>query len=267
MCSVHLPTVAARESSPVPIRLDIHDGIAHVALARPPLNVLDIDTLRRLNDVLRKCDTTDIRVVVISSGLPNAFSAGVDIADHASDRLDAMLAEVRENARLLLNLKALTIAAIHGSTLGGGAELALLCDLVVAADDAVLAFPEIGLGAFPPVAAALLPERLPWAIAMSLLLGESIDASRALQLGVVNSVVGRSELENAALDRAKRVAAYSAVALHALATATRIDRAPTTLQRIDAAIATYKSVIGPSRDAREGIESFLQKRAPAWSHR
>lgn len=259
--------VPARESSAVPIRLRIDDGIAHVALARPPLNVLDIDTLRRLNDALRHCDSSDVRVVVISSALPNAFSAGVDVADHVTDRLDAMLDEVRENARLLLNLKALTIAAIHGSTLGGGAELALLCDLIIAGDDAVIALPEIGLAAFPPIAAALLPERLPWTITMQLLLGESIEAPRALQLGVVSAVVDRSRLEDAALDRAKRVVAHSAVALRGLATATRIDRAPAVLERIDAAIATYKSLIGPSRDAREGIESFLQKRAPAWSHR
>ena len=247
--------------------MHVRDGIAQVALARPPLNVLDIDTLRQLNDVLRRCDRTDVRVVVISSALPNAFSAGVDIADHVADRLDAMLAEVRENARLLLNLKALTIAAIHGSTLGGGAELALLCDLIVAADDAVLALPEITLAAFPPVAAALLPERLPWTVTMQLLLGESMHASRALELGVVSAVVDRSHLQDAALDRAQRVATHSAVALRALATATRIDRAPAVLERIDAAIATYTSLIGPSRDAREGVESFLQKRAPAWSHR
>lgn len=237
-----------------------------MALARPPLNVLDIATLRQLNETLRQCESLDVRVVVISSALPNTFSAGVDIADHVADRLDAMLAEVRENARALLNLKAVTIAAIHGSTLGGGAELALLCDLVIAADDAVLAFPEIGLAAFPPVAAALLPERLPWAITMPLMLGESIDAPRARQLGIVGTTVARSRLDDATLDRAKTLAGYSAVALRALTTATRKERAASILQRIDDAIATYKTLIGPSRDAREGIEAFLEKRSPAWSH-
>ena len=265
MC-VHLPTVPARESSPAPVRLQVHDGIARVALARPPLNVLDIATLRQLNEALRQCDGLDVRVVVISSALPNAFSAGVDIGDHVADRLDAMLAEVRENARLLLNLEPVTIAAIHGSTLGGGAELALLCDLVIAAEDAVVAFPEIGLAAFPPVAAALLPERLPWAITMPLLLGESIDALRAHQLGIVSAVVPRPGLDEAALDRAKTLARYSAVGLRALTTATRIERAAAILQRIDRAIATYQTLICPSRDAREGIDAYLEKRAPTWSH-
>ena len=246
--------------------MQVNDGIARVVLARPPLNVLDIATLGQLNDTLRQCDSVDIRVVVLGSAVPEAFSAGVDVKDHVADRLDAMLAEVRENARLLLNLKAVTVAAIHGSTLGGGAELALLCDLVIAADDAVLAFPEIGLAAFPPVAAALLPERLPWAITMPLMLGESFAANRAQQLGIVSAVMPRLRLEDAALDRAKALAGYSAVSVRALMTATRIERAPAILQRIDSAISSYKTLIGPSRDAMEGVAAFLEKRAPAWSH-
>ena len=259
--------MSARESSSAPISLHVHDGIAEVALARPPLNVLDIETLRQLNAALGQLERREARVVLIGSQLPNVFSAGVDIGDHAADRLDAMVAEVRENARLLLNLRAVTIAAVQGSTLGGGAELALLCDVVIAADDAVLAFPEIRLAAFPPVAAGLLPERLPWAIATALMLGESIDAKRAERLGLVSAVVERSRLLDASRERANQLAAHSAVALRALISATRVERAPAILQRIDAAIATYKAQVGPARDAKEGIDAFLEKRPPAWSHR
>ena len=251
----------------MPISLHVQDGIAEVGLARPPLNVLDTDTLRRLNAELGRLDRRDVRVVLLYSQLPSVFSAGVDIADHAAERLERMLAEVRENARLLLNLEAVTIAAIHGSTLGGGAELAMLCDVVIAAGDAVLAFPEIGLAAFPPVAAGLLPERVPWPTAMALMLGEPIDATRAERLGLVSAVVERPRLLDAARERAKQIAAHSAVALRALTSATRIERAPVTLQRIDAAIATYKAQVGPARDAKEGIDDFLEKRPPAWSHR
>src|SRR5207249_1932968 len=167
-----LPTVAASERSSVPVTIRILNGVAHVTLDRPPLNVLDIDTLRQLNGALRECDAPAIRVLVVSTALPGAFSAGMDVADHVASRVDAMLVEVRENARLMLNLKPLTIAAIRGSTLGGGAEIALLCDIVIAADDTVLGFPEIKLAAFPPIAAACLPERCAWPLAMRLLLGE-----------------------------------------------------------------------------------------------
>jgi cyclohexa-1,5-dienecarbonyl-CoA hydratase len=223
--------------------------------------------LRQLNDALRECDRASIRVVLLASALPGAFSAGVDVADHVSDRLDAMLAEVRENARLLLNLGPVTLAAINGTTLGGGAEVALLCDLVIAADDTVFGFPEIKLGAFPPVAAARLPESGLGPRAMRLLLGESIDAGAAHEVGLVSQVVAAKRLVDAADRLARELAGFSEVALRALTTATRRQRAATILQRLDAAIAIYRTTIAPSRDADEGIRAFLEKRAPVWGHR
>jgi enoyl-CoA hydratase/carnithine racemase len=243
------------------------DGIARITLDRPPLNVLDVEMLRRLNDALRECDATSIRVVVLRSALPRAFSAGVEVRDHLAGRLDAMLSEVRENARLLLTLKPVTIAAIHGSTLGGGAEIALLCDFVLAGDDTVLGFPEINLGAFPPVAAACLPEICGASRSMRLLLGESITASEAERAGLVTEVVPAVSLAKTVDRIASELAARSGVALRALTAATRGQRAPAMLQRLDAAIATYRATVGPSRDAEEGISAFLEKRMPAWSHR
>lgn len=243
------------------------DGIARITLDRPPLNVLDVEMLRRLNDALRECDAASIRVVVIASALPGAFSAGVEVRDHVAGRLDVMLSEVRENARLLLTLKPVTIAAIHGSTLGGGAEIALLCDLVLAGDDTVLGFPEIKLSAFPPVAAACLPEICGAPRSMRLLLGESITAAEAERAGLVTEVVPAARLAEAVERVAGELAARSGVALRALTTATRGQRAPAILQRLDAAIATYRATVGPSRDAEEGISAFLERRTPAWSHR
>ena len=249
------------------ITVRVQDGVARITLNRPPLNVLDLEMLRRLNDALRQCDETSIRVVVLSSALPRAFSAGVEVLDHQLGRLDAMLSEVRENARLLSRLTPVTIAAIHGSTLGGGAELALLCDVVLAGDDTVFGFPEIKLGAFPPVAAACLLEMCGAPRAMRLLLGESITAAAAEAAGLVTQVVPAAHLA-ATVDRvAAELAARSGVALRALTTASRGQRAPALLQRLDVAIATYRATVGPSRDAEEGISAFLEKRAPAWSHR
>ena len=243
------------------------DGIARITLDRPPLNVLDVEMLRRLNDALRECDAASIRVVVIASALPRAFSAGVEVRDHLAGRLDVMLSEVRENARLLLTLKPVTIAAIHGSTLGGGAEIALLCDLVLAGDDTVLGFPEIKLSAFPPVAAACLPEICGAPRSMRLLLGESITAAEAERAGLVTEVVPAARLAETVERVAGELAARSGVALRALTIATRGQRAPAMLLRLDAAIAIYRATVGPSRDAEEGIRAFLEKRMPAWSHR
>jgi len=259
--------VPAPENAPVSITIRIQDGIARITLDRPPLNVLDVEMLRQLNDALRECDETPTRVVVLTSAIPQAFSAGVEVRDHRAGWLDAMLSEVRENARLLLTLKPVTIAAIRGSTLGGGAEIALLCDLVLAADDTMFGFPEIKLGAFPPVAAASLPEICGSPRAMRLLLGQSISADAAQHAGLVTEVVPAGQLVETVDRIATEVAAGSGVVLRALTSATRAQRAPALLQRLDAAIATYRATVGPSRDAEEGINAFLEKRAPVWSHR
>jgi len=258
--------VPAPESPSVPVTVVVQEGVARVTLDRPPLNVLDIDMLGRLNDALRQCDQPSVRVVLLASRQPRAFSAGVDIADHAPDRLDAMLTAVRENARLLLNLEPVTLAAVHGSTLGGGAEIALLCDLVVAAEDTVFGFPEVTLAAFPPVAAACLPELGPHHRAMRWLLGETIDAGAAYDAGLLTRVVPRSRLVETADELAGTLAAFSSVAVRALTAATRRRRAVAILQHLDDAIDVYRATIGRSQDAQEGIRAFLEKRAPVWSH-
>lgn len=249
------------------VHLQIGDGIAKITLDQPPLNVLDTDSLHLLNQALATCASSSVRVVLLRSVVTRAFSAGVEIRDHGPDRLDAMLREVQEQARQMLTLEAVTIAAINGSTLGGGAELALLCDIVIAADDARLGLPEIGLAAFPPIATAILPERWAWPVAMRLLLGETIDASTARELGLLADVVPVSALHPAAEARAKQLAGYSGVAIRGLTLATRRARATGILRRVDEAIEIYKAVVGPSRDAQEGVDAFLEKRTPAWSHR
>jgi cyclohexa-1,5-dienecarbonyl-CoA hydratase len=254
------------ESPSVPVTVRVQDGVARVSLDRPPLNVLDIDMLRQLNEALRQCDRTSIRVVLLDSAVPRAFSAGVDVRDHGADRLDAMLTEVRENARLLLSVTPVTIAAIHGTALGGGAEIALLCDLVIAADDLTFGFPEIKLAAFPPVAAACLAERCGATRALQLLLGEPIDATAAHRAGLVSRVVPANQLADTAMRVAADLANYSAVALGAVTTAARTQQAKAILERLDAAIALYKTRVAPSHDAEEGIRAFLDKRTPVWSH-
>lgn len=258
---------APSPSSLPAIHVDVKDAVACITLNRRPMNVVDVDTLNGLNDALRTIASSSGRVVLIRSGIPNVFSAGVDLRDHVPARLDALFSALRENVRLLLTLEAVTIAAVNRSAFGGGAELALLCDILMLADDATLSLPEISLAAFPPVAAALLPERAPWQAAMRLLLGEALPAATLRDFGVVAEVVSSDALHDSAQARARMIAGFSGVALRAMLAATRGIRAPGVLERLDAAIAIYKDQIAPSRDAQEGIDAFLQKRAPGWTHR
>jgi cyclohexa-1,5-dienecarbonyl-CoA hydratase len=206
-------------------------------------------------------------VLVLRSGIEKAFSAGVDVRDHRTERVAEMLDEVRINARRLLRYGPVTIASIHGVTLGGGLELAMLCDLVLSADDAVIGTPEIGLAAFPPIAAAWFPELCGWRRTMDLLMGVSLDANAALQAGLVTRVVPRQALDDEANRLAEGLAGRSAVALRAIKSVMRSGRDERVLARLDECIRIYHEQVAFSRDASEGIAAFLEKRAPSWSHR
>jgi cyclohexa-1,5-dienecarbonyl-CoA hydratase len=138
---------------------------------------------------------------------------------------------------------------------------------VLAADDTRLGFPEITLGAFPPVAAGLLPQQCPRPTAMRLLLGEIMPAEVARQHGLISDVVPRARLVDSAHRRAEEIAALSGVAIRGLVRAVRGARAVESLHRLDAAIAAYEDLVAPSRDAQEGIDAFLEKRTPSWGHR
>jgi cyclohexa-1,5-dienecarbonyl-CoA hydratase len=134
-------------------------GRADLELRRPPVNVLEVADLERiaaLTDEAAGC-----RVLVVT-GLPRAFSAGVSVEEHEPDgpSIERMLGAMRRALMALLETRAVTIAAVSGACLGGGAEIAAACDFVLAAEDARIGFPEIRLACFPPGGAALLPARI-----------------------------------------------------------------------------------------------------------
>jgi cyclohexa-1,5-dienecarbonyl-CoA hydratase len=248
------------------VEVEREDAIVRITLNRPPLNILDVATLEALNRALEAANVPEVRVVVLRSALGRGFSAGVDIRDHMPESLNAMLEAVRENAGLLLTLEPLTIAGVHGITLGGGAEVALLCDLVVAASSTTIGLPEIGLGAFPPVAAACFPELCGIRRTVDLILGATLDAQAAQQAGLVSRVVAPESVDQAVDVLARRLATQSGVALRAAKRAWRVGRADVALDRLDAAMAVYMESVGRSEDAAEGIAAFLEKRQPAWRH-
>ncbi len=132
---------------------------ADLRIEIPPVNVLDVAALEEL--ARRISEAPPARLLVLT-GLPRAFSAGVDVAQHAPepDAIETMLAAMRRVLAALCETPAVTLAAVSGACLGGGAEIVCACDLVLVAEDARVGFPEIRLACFPPGAAALLPLRI-----------------------------------------------------------------------------------------------------------
>ena len=175
------------------VHVRLHKDILWLILDRPPLNILSIEMLDQLTAAMRDVVKHAPRLIVITGAGERAFSAGVDIHDHLHGREKEMLRAVYDNCAAFEELRAqhiATIALVKGYALGGGCELAALCDTVIAHEDATFGLPEISLGVLPPVAAAYFPALIGQNATMRLMLtGETIDAREALHLGLVHQVL------------------------------------------------------------------------------
>ena len=160
-------------------------SVARVLINREPLNVLDLAVIDRLRETLSEVLEDSAVHLVEIHGSASAFSAGVDIRDHFPDRASAMLAAFHALLRAVLYARVPVIAVVRGFCLGGGMELALAADFVLAAEDATFGQPEIGAGCFAPAASVLLPRLIPEKKALELLLtGKPISGSEGRKVGI-----------------------------------------------------------------------------------
>ena len=185
------------------INFEINNAVARLTLNKPPLNIIDIAMMAEMGEAIQSLkDQPSVRVLVIDAVEGSkAFSAGVDVDDHTADTVHDMIYGFHRVFRLLAELNIPTLAVVNGAALGGGCELAIFCDMIVASERAKFGQPEIKVGVFPPIAAVMLPRLIPYHRALELLLtGESIKAQEAYQLGLVNRVVPPEDLSAAADD-------------------------------------------------------------------
>jgi cyclohexa-1,5-dienecarbonyl-CoA hydratase len=251
------------------IQFKIDGPVAGLALNRPPLNIIDIPMMAEIATALETLkDQPSIRVLAIQAAAGSkAFSAGVDVADHTADRVHEMLDSFHRLFRVLARLSIPTVAIVDGAALGGGCELAMFCDMIVASERAKFGQPEIKVGAFPPIAAVILPRLIPHHRAMELLLtGETIDAAEAYRLGLVNRVVAPENLTGAAEALIARLTALSGSVLRHTRRAAWLgmtspffDQALTDVEKL------YLEDLMRSHDAHEGLAAFREKRAPMWT--
>ena len=251
-----------------PLKLESRGDIAIAWLDRPPANSLApemVEALRRLWNAVTNGPT---RVLIFASANPMLFCAGADIKAFA--RMDAdegrkLLDEVHGLLREMERTSIVTIAAVNGTAFGGGCELAMACDLRLAAESAVFGQPEINLGIIPGFGGT---QRLPRLIgegkARQLnLTGEPIDAALAYDLGLVSEIVADHELFDTALLWARKLATQPPLAVE------RIKQV-SAAGDLDAGIEQEKeafAAVFASEDAREGIAAFLGKRAPRFQGR
>ncbi|MFC9461766.1 enoyl-CoA hydratase/isomerase family protein [Streptomyces sp. NPDC056983] len=208
------------------------------------------------------------RVVVVSSSAPRAFCVGADLKERNSFS-DAELLRQRPVTRGayggVLELPMPVIAAVHGFALGGGFELALACDLIVADETAVVGLPEVSVGVIPGGGGTqLLPRRVGAARAAELIFSaRRVEAREALEMGLVDQVVGAGGDREAALELAGRIAANSPVGLRAAKRALRVGYGLDLRAGLEVEDAAWRSVAF-SGDRAEGVAAFNEKRAPQW---
>lgn len=246
------------------IHLRLADRTAWITLDRPPLNVLNIAMTESLDAALdRALPKSDI--VIFQGAGVKAFCAGADVADHTPKRVGKMLSAFHAVFRHLAAAECLTIAAVHGYCLGGGMELATVCDFVLATESAQFGQPEIKLGCFPPVALVSLPRLIGMQAAAQLILtGRQISSSEAHRLGLVSRVVPDHELPVAVDSLLDELRALSPrVLLLTRRTLSRLH-SPDFFTQLEEAERLYLSELIETHDAQEGIRAFLEKRKPVW---
>ena len=239
-----------------------------LTLDRPPLNVLTTAMIVDLERALRDADADPTARLVVLDADGKAFSAGVDIADHVGDRIGPMMDALTSLFTTFDAISVPTVAVVHGAVLGGGLEVALGTDLVIAREDAKLGQPEIRLGLFAPPASVLLPRILGPRRALDLLLsGDTVDAAAALDLGLVNAVFPADGFTEAASAWCERIERHSGAALRQAVRAARTGAAGAVPEALRAVHRQYLDDLMPTEDAREGLDAFQNKRKPSWKDR
>jgi enoyl-CoA hydratase len=247
------------------------DGVALVTLDRPEvLNALDYQTLGELTDALEALDAdTSVRCVVITGAGDRAFAAGADIKEMA-EATPVTLTNANNFARWerLRRVHVPLIAAVRGFALGGGCELAMACDMVVAADDATFGQPESKIGIMPGAGGTQrLTRALGKAKAMELILtGRNLSAREAYERGLVSQVVAREETLSAAFALASEVAAMPPLAVRAAKES--VNRAYEL--SLEAGLEFERRnffLLFASEDQKEGMKAFIEKRKPSWRGR
>jgi crotonobetainyl-CoA hydratase len=257
-----------------PVIIERLGKVAIITLNRPKANAIDAATSRRMGEVFAAFrDDPELRVAVVTGAGERFFSAGWDLkAAAAGEAPDADFGIGGFGGlQLLPDMNKPVIAAVNGMAVGGGFELALACDLILAADHARFALPEINAGTLADAATVKLPRRMPYHIAMELLLtGRWMEAEEAKRWGIVNEIVARDQLRARALDLAERLADGPPLVFAAIKEVVR-ETWPLPEQEALRRIARrdYPTVarLYDSEDQREGARAFAEKRKPIWKGR
>jgi cyclohexa-1,5-dienecarbonyl-CoA hydratase len=221
--------------------------------------------MEQLLEAMSEVDKRPDILALVLAGSDKVFSVGVDVAAHTPDHVQNMLVKFHDVVRAIIASRKVSVATVHGHCLGGGAELVMVCDIVITSESATWGFPEISLGCFPPVAATALSSLAGQKHAAELILtGRKFDGLEARFLGLANWAVPDDQVKAKADEMLARLVKLSPSALAIAKKAIyawdsmHFDKGLARAEKI------YLEELMQTEDAREGIVAFLEKREPRW---
>jgi cyclohexa-1,5-dienecarbonyl-CoA hydratase len=249
------------------VRHALDGGLFTMTLCRPPLNILHGPMMAELIPALEAAAEAGDAKVMLLRAEGKAFSAGADIDEHRPGKAETMIDQFHDLFRAIDQIPYPTVAFVQGAALGGGCELAMGCDIVVATERAKFGQPEIGLGFLPPVAAALLPWKVGWAKAMEMCCtGQPLKAQEAQAAGLVNHVFAEEGAEEALSAYLAPFLKQSPVTLRLTKKALRGGGHLGRKDRIAFAEKVFLGELMKTQDVLEGLAAFDEKREPRWKN-
>ncbi len=250
------------------IKTDYANGLARVTLARPKHNVLNIEMMKELSAALSSLATDEGLKCVVISGEGPSWCAGVDVGEHSPELVAEMMSSFNGIFETMEKIEVPLIAAVHGPCLGGGMELAIASDIIVASTKATFGQPEIRLGFFPPYAAIRLPELVGPARAIEICTtGRIYSADEAMAMGLISRVAGEEAFGEAVESVAGSLLLSSPLIIRLNKSAVKRHIGMAFSQALAGVTDLFLNRLMKTEDTLEGIKSFYEKRKPDWKNR
>jgi cyclohexa-1,5-dienecarbonyl-CoA hydratase len=250
------------------VKVRLEGEVAWLTLDRPEHNLLNERMLAELAGGINALgEQSEIKMIVLDSAA-KTFCGGIELGEYTQRRVFQLLDSFHAAFLAMLDTSKPLLVVVNGPAFGGGAELAALGDLVIATPRARFAQPEIKLGVFPPLSAAILPYLLGPKMALELVLtGETITAERALDLGLVNWLVPESELQSKVTEVIGKVTTQSGPVLSMAKKAIMASLGLPLRDGVRNSMKVFLNELGELEDSQEGLRALVEKRAPHWKNR
>ena len=244
------------------------DGVARITLNRPKFNMMNIDMMTELNSLLEELLKDEELKCLAIYAEGRHFCTGVEVADHKPENVDDMIAVFNRIFELTEQLEVPILAVVQGYCLGGGMELAVACDSIIAAEGAQFGQPEIKVGFFPPYAAMRLPQLIGPAKAIEICTtGKFYSATESRELGFVGHVIPDDQLAGAADKMIKEITANSPLIIRLNKRAVKRHLGLAFKPALDGVSDLFLNTLMKTEDTLEGIASYEEKRKPQWKNR